>query len=120
MITSALFPTYMRSRLEPGLCEVRQQQESDKSRAHTPSEFSSAHMATCGDSFYLDVYGVTWDGLDTFDGCYSDTGGTLYDLPVYFRGGEEIDGETAVRVSNNYGQGTTVSSGSGIWNANFP
>ena len=60
-------------------------------------------MATCtdADSFRLDS-DDTWDGLLSFDGCYSDSGVTELGEIVYFRGGDKVDGEPAVRVAELY------------------
>jgi len=61
-------------------------------------------MASCsdGDSFYLNVLGYTWDGLDTFDDCYASSGGTFNDLVWYFPDGEIAEGPT-VYATSNYG-----------------
>ena len=67
---------------------------------------SSVAICSDGDSFYLDA-SWTWDGLTTFDGCYSDSGSTLNDEAVYFRGGDKVDGEPAVILTDGYGTGVS-------------
>ena len=64
-----------------------------------------------GDSFYLNVIGYSWDGLSTFDGCFSDSGYTFNYLTSYFRGGVRAYGEPAVYATDGYG--STVSNGNG-------
>lgn len=69
-------------------------------------------MAACvdGDSFRLDS-DYSFEGLDSADGCYSDSGETLLGVVVYFRDGNLVAGEPSVRGTEIYG--TTVSQGLG-------
>lgn len=75
-------------------------------------------MATCsdGDSFYLDA-DYTYDGLSTYDGCYSDYGYTNSRdiITAYHRVDGNLDGEPIVVATNNFG--TTVSKNVGNVNS---
>ena len=71
----------------------------------TPAPFTPTAPTSCsdGDSFYLDVLGYSWDDLGTLDGCFSDSGYTNFDLPEYFRGGDKVEDEPVVVVTDNFG-----------------
>lgn len=62
-------------------------------------------MSTCsdGDSFYVDT-DWEYDDLGTMNGCYEDSGDTTFDLPVYFRGGEQENDEPVVLAVDTFGK----------------
>lgn len=54
------------------------------------------YMATCGETFYLNVLEIEWGDLVASDGCYEDIGLTVNDLPRYYRDGQSPDGPTVL------------------------
>ena len=89
----------------------------NRGRAEPTKEFASAQTTTCsdGDSFYLDA-DRTYDGLSTFDGCYSDSGFVQSGFTAYFRDGEKAEGP-AVVASDDFG--VTVSCKTHYWQYPF-
>jgi len=84
---------------------------SKRKEGDSRADFASAQMATCsdGDSFYLDSE-WTWI-VDTFDGCYMDSGYTIEYIPWYFPDGVRVEGP-GVYAEDFWG--TPVSSNIGI------
>jgi len=70
-------------------------------RAEKNSARMSSTECSVGDSFYLELPGgQTWDGLETFGGCYADSGDTSSDIIVYFPGGGKTVGPVVYATTN--------------------